>query len=363
MKKILATLIVLLIVNTGYAQSKYNEGFNNGYKNGYCQDQSIGCIPPISPIAPIPKIGENLDSYKDGYNRGFKMGLEARITKKEKESSNSRKTYKTSKPEFIDYVSKPNFDLLLKIAQIEAETEPLRRKVYKEVYKIIVDAFNNGDYNKVIKLGINTIEFTKFYSDELYYFLGVSYYMTEKKLIAESYLRKASNLGNFKSEIMLGIIKKERGKIKISLTAGYEKTFDSEENNFYGGIILDTPLAYSKKWGILGEFLYSNNGPVILSRTNLSENLSSFYVNLSGYKKVSDKVKILGGLYSSFNFERESTNFGFVTGLKLDISNRIYIQGKFLKKFYEGYAFLDGNEIEINYPNNTVQIGIGFNLN
>jgi hypothetical protein len=69
--------IFLIISSFTFSQTKFNEGFNVGYKKGYCQDQGIGCIEPIPPIAPIPKVGESSDSYNDGYNRGFQMGLSA----------------------------------------------------------------------------------------------------------------------------------------------------------------------------------------------------------------------------------------------------------------------------------------------
>ncbi len=53
------------------------DGFNDGYKKGYCQDKGIGCLAPIPPIPPIPEIGENSNSYQDGYNKGFKVGMQA----------------------------------------------------------------------------------------------------------------------------------------------------------------------------------------------------------------------------------------------------------------------------------------------
>lgn len=109
MKRATLLLVILLTVTSVFGQTNYINGFNTGYKKGYCQDQGIGCIPPIPPIAPISKIGESSDSYTDGYNRGFQMGLNARQSI---ESSNSnvsyeRTRYKTSDPEFLDYMLKP----------------------------------------------------------------------------------------------------------------------------------------------------------------------------------------------------------------------------------------------------------------
>nr|WP_299034007.1 tetratricopeptide repeat protein [uncultured Tenacibaculum sp.] len=103
--------IAILLSTTVYSQTNYDRGFNNGYKKGYCHDQGIGCIDPIPPIPPIPKIGESSDNYNDGYDRGFEMGLQARKSSNSSSSSENRTRYKTSSPEFIDYVYKPNYEL------------------------------------------------------------------------------------------------------------------------------------------------------------------------------------------------------------------------------------------------------------
>ena len=74
-KKIRVTLAALLLVvgaGYGFGQSGFCEGWENGYKSGYCYGETY-CIPPIAPICPIPRIGE--DSYQGGYNRGFVAGI------------------------------------------------------------------------------------------------------------------------------------------------------------------------------------------------------------------------------------------------------------------------------------------------
>jgi tetratricopeptide (TPR) repeat protein len=81
MKKTLVFLISFLLSLSTFGQSDYSRGFQNGYKVGYCYND-YGCIPPIPPITPIPRIGESQDNYQDGYNRGFKRGLEDKQTKK-----------------------------------------------------------------------------------------------------------------------------------------------------------------------------------------------------------------------------------------------------------------------------------------
>ena len=100
MRKNIILLITFLFTITIFAQSSFTNGFNKGYKKGFCQDQGVGCIDPIPPIAPIPKIGESSDSYTDGYNRGFQMGLSARKNDNSSNNSTDRKRYKTSTSTF-----------------------------------------------------------------------------------------------------------------------------------------------------------------------------------------------------------------------------------------------------------------------
>ncbi len=75
-KALFAAVIGSVLIASGMAKaSDYCDGFQSGYKAGYCYRQ-FGCIPPIPPICPIPRIGEN--SFQDGYNRGFTAGSAAR---------------------------------------------------------------------------------------------------------------------------------------------------------------------------------------------------------------------------------------------------------------------------------------------
>jgi hypothetical protein len=85
MKKKLTFLVFLLLPIAVFPQTNYDAGFKAGYKEGYCYNE-FGCIPPIPPVTPIPYVGENKDNYQDGYNRGFKMGLE----EKQKKSGNGK---------------------------------------------------------------------------------------------------------------------------------------------------------------------------------------------------------------------------------------------------------------------------------
>lgn len=75
MKKLL--IILLATVSLSFtAATNYCNGFEEGYKAGWCDDD-YGCIEPIVPVCPVMRINDK-DTYRDGYNRGFKMGIKAK---------------------------------------------------------------------------------------------------------------------------------------------------------------------------------------------------------------------------------------------------------------------------------------------
>ena len=76
MKKIiLAVVCSIFIYSIALAWgSAFCEGWHDGYIAGYCY-QKFGCLQPLVPLCPLPRIGEN--TYMHGYNRGFLAGLNA----------------------------------------------------------------------------------------------------------------------------------------------------------------------------------------------------------------------------------------------------------------------------------------------
>lgn len=96
MKTIVFFCLLSAFIN---AQTKFSNGYFSGYQTGYCYDKGNGCVKPVSPISPIPVIGESSENYNDGYNRGFSDGLD-----KQKSNTNSqtRESYKTTKSKFVE---------------------------------------------------------------------------------------------------------------------------------------------------------------------------------------------------------------------------------------------------------------------
>ena len=56
-------------------QTSYCSGWASGYCEGWKDVKGVYAICPVTPICPIANIGQ--DTYKDGYNRGFKAGRAA----------------------------------------------------------------------------------------------------------------------------------------------------------------------------------------------------------------------------------------------------------------------------------------------
>jgi len=150
------------------AQTDYTNGFKIGYKKGFCQDQEIGCIEPIPPISPIPKIGESSDNYNDGYNRGFQMGLNA------KKTNNSGNGYKTAKPKFVD-------NIIYKAPKTENKAKKqMAEMIEKRGMQNLVD----GNYDDAIN-DANVLLGMGYYSQSAYFLKSKSYF--HKKEMTNAY--------------------------------------------------------------------------------------------------------------------------------------------------------------------------------
>ena len=73
MKKLIFSAGLIALSAFNFAPT-FCEGWDDGYGEGYC-DEMGPCVKPVSPVCPVPRVGE--DSYRGGYNRGFKAGYKA----------------------------------------------------------------------------------------------------------------------------------------------------------------------------------------------------------------------------------------------------------------------------------------------
>ena len=159
MKHSLLLLTLFLFLQNSSAQSKYSDGFESGYRNGYCQDQGISCLAPIPPNAPLPTVNESLNSYIDGYNRGFQLGLQAQRNRNDAtgrrpaESSNhnpnttGKKGYQTAKAVYVDNkMSNP-------LANIDMNNLMAVANALKKMKQQALDYFDEEDYKAAAEVG------------------------------------------------------------------------------------------------------------------------------------------------------------------------------------------------------------------
>jgi len=106
MKKLLFFIISLLFFLNSFSQfekfrSPFENGFSTGFKEGYCYgNQNVDCFTPTVPLTPLPSINERKDNFRDGYNRGFQLGLDLKRI---------ATGGGTTSPSGISYSSVPNY--------------------------------------------------------------------------------------------------------------------------------------------------------------------------------------------------------------------------------------------------------------
>jgi hypothetical protein len=82
MKKILISILAITLVlafttpNQVVQKTEYHKGWDDGHCEGWkdeMRDQRTAC--PFPPQPGYPVYPKSVDSYKDGYNDGFKRGI------------------------------------------------------------------------------------------------------------------------------------------------------------------------------------------------------------------------------------------------------------------------------------------------
>jgi hypothetical protein len=119
--KQLVFFLLIIIKSTLFAQ--YSDGFSVGWRIGYCYGQGI-CSAPNSPNSPTPLLGENLNDYQAGYNRGFQMGSDAQRLDNNRNNSSSNRDYWQVVPP-AKYQAPISDELLIAGAQYKAEQQRL----------------------------------------------------------------------------------------------------------------------------------------------------------------------------------------------------------------------------------------------
>ena len=66
---------VTTVTELNLSVSDFSEGWEDGYCEGWKDVKGQLALCPLAPLAPLPPLGK--DSYKGGYNMGFKAGMKA----------------------------------------------------------------------------------------------------------------------------------------------------------------------------------------------------------------------------------------------------------------------------------------------
>jgi len=167
--------LVLLISMAALSQSNYYNGFDVGFKEGYCY-LKVGCIAPNAPNPPNPGVSEDINSYKDGYNRGFAIGCAVQQSAK---SNQQRQQYKTATPENIDYMYK-----------IDYNDRELLTKYYSYAKDNAILNLNNKDYPALIDICSKALQVFP-NDDNFMAFLGEGYRQVGDYKKAIHYLKKS----------------------------------------------------------------------------------------------------------------------------------------------------------------------------
>ena len=70
------TLLLILVLAVCTFANSFCDGWAAGYKAGWCYGREYSCLEPLTPLCPLPRLGE--DTFQDGYNRGFLAALSKR---------------------------------------------------------------------------------------------------------------------------------------------------------------------------------------------------------------------------------------------------------------------------------------------
>lgn len=72
-KLLLVTTMTFALLSFKASNDDFCRGWSHGFQNGWKHVKGDWSLPPLTPLCPFPKVGE--DKYTHGYNRGFQRGV------------------------------------------------------------------------------------------------------------------------------------------------------------------------------------------------------------------------------------------------------------------------------------------------
>lgn len=188
MKKIKLFSLVLLIsisFNT-YSQSDFCKGWREGYIEGYCY-KKVGCVSPVAPACPVNDIGES--THKDGYLRGFKLGM----------SNNEKSNSIGLQPNRSNGIGKMAQEQIRYEKENNSQRKPKNKIKFDEAIEKTLKYLEQKNYDKCV----STYEEVKNlgYSDDTFEFMvSGCYYALWSKYDTIHYFNKSIELLNLSAK-------------------------------------------------------------------------------------------------------------------------------------------------------------------
>ena len=361
-------ILFLLFINNTYGQTDYHRGFEAGYKAGYCYGKVI-CDTPLIPAAPV----SDGFSFKDGYNKGFQMGLD-----KQRGIENNYKGYKGTEATFIENAMfKLPYELMIKIIdKKDKEFENKygsydnRVKIFEDFVLKALDSFNEKSYYNAIeycKLANNTF-LTNPMIDMI---LGGSYYSIGDYDNAIYHLKIAKNNGYAKANEFIKLIKNKEKEmtyerpIKFGIRIGYN--VNSLKSSPIVGLFMQ---GRTGKWGIknfsvLTEFQFfqaqynqeieeswmPNGKRIYENKDNILQ------TNLLFKNSFNKRIALVYGIGMSAGLESQSVMFDVNAGFQYQFSQYFFTEIRYNRNLTRSYFQGDGN---IVYEPNNFQLSLGY---
>lgn len=378
MKKI-KTILMLFVSLISFAQTQFSNGFQEGFKKGYCYEKGFNCLSPIAPLPPIPNIGENNNSYVDGYNRGFQVGLDKfRNENIQKITNSDRKRYTTSQPEFVENkIYKAPYELMLKVLEIKEKqheewllTKEDREKSFHTNLATAKTKFQEGNY-------FSTIDYSKaalsngYHNDYIYYLLGASYYNVEDFDNALFYLKKSKEIGNNDAQQFINYINEKEKTMEyikpfqFGVKGGFN--FGSVKSSFLVGVFIqgNRNIFGIKNFSGIGEIQYFQGGySYSISGVDANYNFvekkqeskdNILQVNLLLKNKIVDKFDIVYGTGISAGLDKQIVFLDLSAGGQYHIKHNVFADFRINKSVVGDSPNLKNLEKPFN-----IQLSVGY---
>lgn len=360
------------------AQSDFDKGFKIGFKEGFCFDKGITCIAPTPPLTPLLKVNENLNSYTDGYNRGFQIGLEAqkRETKSTSNKTSSERTrYESSDSQFVqDKMSTIPVDFYMKVLELKERqmesTYSDREKIFEESLKKAKQRFDLHDYSSSIDYSKTALS-TNFENDYIYLLMGSSYFYLNNFGPSLLYLKKAKQMGNRTADEFIREIKLKENQMQYikPLAVGFlvGSNYNKQKTSVLIGAFLEANI--SKKHSFIVEAMFFKDEAKLTpkqSRFNsVSENETRyedenvFQGNLLLKYRFSKRFHFKYGVGGSVSTTYDLGSLDFVGGLQYNITSHFFTDVRVNQQIYN---FTDKNVFDVENMENIERSPLNFQL-